>query len=341
MAVAPASRYRVADCDTYRASTSADVVALIPAHNEQTAISAAIESLADQTQPPDRIIVVADNCTDDTAAVAAGYGVEVFTTSHNTDRKAGALNQALAWLLPQLDGQDRVLITDADSELAPSWIEAGTAGLAPSDVGAIGGVFHGASGAGLVGQLQRNEYERYSRDVGRRKARAWVLTGTASMFRAATLRHVIKARAAGMLGRRVDPTVYDRGALTEDMEITLALKTLGYRCLSPRACAVTTEVMPTWRDLWRQRTRWQRGAVDNLTSYALTRTTVPYWAQQAGMCLDRADPVCRRPDHRRVGCATVLARHRRDLPGGTCGHSAHRGARGHRIGRRSVVRDRV
>jgi cellulose synthase/poly-beta-1,6-N-acetylglucosamine synthase-like glycosyltransferase len=69
------------------------------------------------------------------------------------------------------------------------------------------------------------------------------------------------------------------------MEITLALKTLGYRCLSPRACAVTTEVMPTWRDLWRQRTRWQRGAVDNLTTYALTRTTVPYWAQQAGMCL--------------------------------------------------------
>ena len=47
-------------------------------------------------QAPGRIVVVADNCTDDTAEIARQHGCEVFTTVSNTDKKAGALNQALS-----------------------------------------------------------------------------------------------------------------------------------------------------------------------------------------------------------------------------------------------------
>lgn len=39
---------------------------LIPAHNEEKTIAKAVDSLYDQTQQPDRIIVIADSCTDDT-----------------------------------------------------------------------------------------------------------------------------------------------------------------------------------------------------------------------------------------------------------------------------------
>jgi cellulose synthase/poly-beta-1,6-N-acetylglucosamine synthase-like glycosyltransferase len=49
--------------------------------------------------------------------------------------------------------------------------------------------------------------------------------------------------------------VYDTYSLTEDNELTMALKTLGARLLSPRECQVRTELMPTRRDLWRQRQR--------------------------------------------------------------------------------------
>ena len=42
-------------------------------------------------------------------------------------------------------------------------------------------------------------------------------------------------------------------------------------------------VMPTWRDLWRQRLRWQRGAIENLRAYGLNRVTLPYAVQQLGM----------------------------------------------------------
>ena len=42
------------------------------------------------------MVVVADNCTDDTADIARKNGAEVFTTVGNTEKKAGALNQALS-----------------------------------------------------------------------------------------------------------------------------------------------------------------------------------------------------------------------------------------------------
>lgn len=48
----------------------------------------------------DRIVVVADNCADDTAEIALGPA-EVFVTVGNTAKKAGALNQALASVSPR------------------------------------------------------------------------------------------------------------------------------------------------------------------------------------------------------------------------------------------------
>ena len=69
------------------------LIALVPAHNEAEQISETIESLQDQTVPPDEIIVVADNCTDDTVAIARGFaGVAVMETVDNRHKKAGALN---------------------------------------------------------------------------------------------------------------------------------------------------------------------------------------------------------------------------------------------------------
>jgi len=53
--------------------------------------------------------------------------------------------------------------------------------------------------------------------------------------------------------------------------------------ISPTECVVTTEIMPTWKNLWIQRLRWQRGAVENLGAYGFTRTTMRYWGQQIGI----------------------------------------------------------
>jgi cellulose synthase/poly-beta-1,6-N-acetylglucosamine synthase-like glycosyltransferase len=225
---------------------------LLPAHDEEVTIVGALASLAAQTRPPDRVIVVADNCTDDTAGVARASGAEVFTTQENTERKAGALNQALAAILPSTERHDVVMVMDADTVIVPEFLATATARLeADPDLIAVGGVFYGDEGGSLVGQLQRNEYTRYQRYISRRRGKVFVLTGTASMFRAYALRAVAEAR--GTLIPGVPGTYYDTLALTEDNEMTLALKTLGARMVSPMQCRTITEVMPTWSLLWRQR----------------------------------------------------------------------------------------
>ena len=82
------------------------VLVVIPAHNEGERIGATLRSLREQTRHADAVIVVADNCSDDTVSLALAEGVTVIETSGNTDRKAGALNQALEALLPKLDPDD-------------------------------------------------------------------------------------------------------------------------------------------------------------------------------------------------------------------------------------------
>jgi cellulose synthase/poly-beta-1,6-N-acetylglucosamine synthase-like glycosyltransferase len=62
--------------------------------------------------------------------------------------------------------------------------------------------------------------------------------------------------------------------------MTKAVKTLGYRAMSPAGCAVTTEVMTSLPKLWHQRLRWQRGALENLRDYGWTKVTARYFLQQ-------------------------------------------------------------
>ena len=180
---------------------------------------------------------------------------------------------------PRLGPLDAVLVMDADTVMVDDFLERAVAEFdALPDLDAVGGVFVGDDSPGLLAQLQRNEYLRYGRDISRRQGRVFVLTGTASLFRADALAAVAAARGSVLPG--VPGDVYDTYSLTEDNELTLALKTLGARMVSPRGCRVRTELMPTWRDLWHQRQRWQRGALENIGMYGMSSATARYWTQQ-------------------------------------------------------------
>ena len=258
------------------------VTVLIPAHNEEASLPLTLSSLQSQSVPPVRIIVVCDNCTDGTAEVARTAGAEVFASVDNTQKKAGALNQALAAVLPGQGDNDVVMMMDADTALDDGFLETAVQRMTDDRaLMAIGGLFYGEEGSGLIGQFQRNEYIRYARDMRRRRGKVFVLTGTASVFRPVALRTVAESRGRSIPGTHGD--VYDTAALTEDNELTIALKSLGALMISPAGCTVVTEVMPTWRQLWAQRLRWQRGALENLGAYGTTPQTFRYWAQQLGI----------------------------------------------------------
>jgi cellulose synthase/poly-beta-1,6-N-acetylglucosamine synthase-like glycosyltransferase len=257
----------------------ARLIAVLPAHNEEATIGDTVRSLARQSRPPDQVVVVCDNCTDDTAGVAASAGAKVFTTVGNTAKKAGALNQALGKLLPTFAGDDDLaLVMDADSRINKEWLEYACELLQDDPrTGAVCGIFLGEPGGGLIGQIQRNEYTRYARMVYRQRQTP-VLSGTGSLFRIPALLRVARERSRTLPGKHGD--FYNSSALTEDNEMTLAMKTLGYRTVAGEGCETTTEVMPDWHALFRQRLRWQKGALDDLRTYGLTRVTFSYWVKQ-------------------------------------------------------------
>jgi glycosyltransferase involved in cell wall biosynthesis len=100
---------------------------VVPAHNEEEllpACLAALRAAAGSVRIPVRLLVVADACTDETAAVAAACGAEVIRIRA---RNVGAARAAgLARLLRWTGGTDPAAVwlatTDADTVVPPGWL---------------------------------------------------------------------------------------------------------------------------------------------------------------------------------------------------------------------------
>jgi cellulose synthase/poly-beta-1,6-N-acetylglucosamine synthase-like glycosyltransferase len=88
-------------------------VVLIPAHNESTGILSTLNNVISQLRSGDRILVVADNCTDDTTAVASKAGVEVV---ERLDAERRGKGYALDFGIRHLAGNppEVLVILDAD-----------------------------------------------------------------------------------------------------------------------------------------------------------------------------------------------------------------------------------
>ena len=266
---------------------AATIIALIPAHNEETSIAATVASMLAQDLKPDRILVICDNCTDDTEAVARKAGADTFVTVGNVHKKAGALNQALAAVLPDLADSDLLLLQDADTLLNPGFSKAAINAMS-DDVGGVCAQYDMATPRNFLERMQGSEFARSRRRIGRKDGRTKILVGIAAMFTAGKLREVIAARKAGILPG--DPAVYMEMSLTEDYELSLAFRTLGYRLVCPDGCRPRTHAMPTLAKLWHQRVRWSRGGLDDLYVYGVTRTTAAYVADQTGRTLTMLTP---------------------------------------------------
>ncbi|UCD58619.1 MAG: glycosyltransferase, partial [Candidatus Hydrogenedentota bacterium] len=89
---------------------------IVPAHNESKVIRRTISSLKNLDYPVAKyeIVVVADNCTDDTAQIVRESGVRCLERSDEDKRGKGF---ALDWAFTQLKGApfDAFVIIDADT----------------------------------------------------------------------------------------------------------------------------------------------------------------------------------------------------------------------------------
>ncbi len=86
---------------------------LMPAHDEAGGIAGPIRAVIAQLRPGDRLLVVADNCTDATATLARAEGAEVVERTDPDRRGKGfALDFGVRWL--ERDPPDLVVVVDAD-----------------------------------------------------------------------------------------------------------------------------------------------------------------------------------------------------------------------------------
>lgn len=98
------------------------VAVLVPAQNEAAGIKTMLAAVMPQLGNTDRVLVVADNCTDETAAIAAVAGAEVVERCDALRRGKGyALDFGIRCL--EADPPDIVVVVDADCELGEGAVQ--------------------------------------------------------------------------------------------------------------------------------------------------------------------------------------------------------------------------
>ena len=110
---------------------------VVPAHDEAPGIVSTVRSCLQLDYPKDlyEIMVIADNCEDQTAALARQEGANVVERYHPTDRSKG---HALKFWFDHLtetraiDRFDAVVVVDADTVVAHAALAVPLAGIAPS-----------------------------------------------------------------------------------------------------------------------------------------------------------------------------------------------------------------
>jgi poly-beta-1,6-N-acetyl-D-glucosamine synthase len=215
------------------------VAVVVPAHNEAATIEQTIRSCQHQTYPIAQVIVVADNCTDATAALARAAGATVIEGSGGS--KAAAQNLALphvvADLVVALDG-DNTLDATAVAHLVVTMCagHAGTcAAVLPKDTATIYSQYRT-----LYHALSNGWTKKVQDTLGRQL----VLNGMANCHRTDVL---------ATMGGFPDDSV------TEDFNLTWALHRHGYPVAFTPQAFVYTQEPTSFRELIDQMHRWTAG----------------------------------------------------------------------------------
>ena len=259
---------------------NARLAVLMPAHDEAAGIATTIASVLPQLGPRDRLLVVADNCTDDTAALARAAGAEVIERADPRRRGKGyALDFGVRWL--ERDAPDVLVMVDADCLLAPRALDC-LAACSTASARPVQALYlmHAPSPAS-IGQ--------------RIAAFAWLVKNKLRPLGAAALGWPCQLMGTGM----AFPWPLIREArlasshLVEDMQLGLDLAEIGS---APLFCpdALVTSTFPVDADGTRsQRTRWEHGHLSVIAAVAprlLARALARRDGLLAAMVLDLIVP---------------------------------------------------
>jgi cellulose synthase/poly-beta-1,6-N-acetylglucosamine synthase-like glycosyltransferase len=249
---------------------------IVPAHDEAAGITRTIENLLQLDWPRElfRVLVIADNCTDETAAVARAAGADVLVRT-DPEKRGKGYALAFAFEASRVSGRAAaVAVVDADSEASANLLEAFSARLegGATAVQAHYGVLNAfaswrtrlmAIALGSFHQLRSRGRERLHASCGIR-GNGWCAT------------HALLARVP-----------YRAFSLTEDIEFGIELGLAGCRVAYTEEAHVDGEMVTSAAAAKSQRQRWEGGRL-KLIAAKLAPLGRAALLHGDGVCLDLA-----------------------------------------------------
>jgi cellulose synthase/poly-beta-1,6-N-acetylglucosamine synthase-like glycosyltransferase len=248
----------------------------VPAHNEAPVIERTLRSLLAIDWPADgfQVWVVADNCDDETAAIARAAGARVLERNDAQRRGKGyALDYAFT-CSRERGWADALVVVDADAEVSPNLLEACAARI---EQGAEAVQVH----YGVLNPMV--------------SWRTRLMTIAKASF------HIVRSRAREHLGvscglrgngwcvthRLLEQVPYRAYSLTEDVEYGIELGRAGFRVHYADEAHSDAEMVSSEKTARKQRQRWESGR------FQLIRSKAPLlfaeaWRRRSKVCLDLA-----------------------------------------------------
>ncbi|MBR0993737.1 glycosyltransferase [Bradyrhizobium japonicum] len=240
--------------ETGNGTTAGPVAVVVPAHNEGRGIIPTLEDVIPQLRRRDRLIVVADNCTDDTAAVSGAHGAEVLPRDEPDRRGKG---YAMAWAIAHLkqNPPEFVLFVDADCRLQPDFL-AKTLGYSVETGGPVQALYLMTGVEGVQVDQRVAEF-------------AWRLKNWVRPLGLRCLGRPVQLMGTGMIfpWEVINSAPLASGNIVEDLKLGLDLALSGTPARFLSAVRVTSEFAATERGVESQRRRWIEGHLAMIGSY--------------------------------------------------------------------------
>lgn len=223
---------------------------LIPAYNEEGQIGKAVQSVLDADYPKKEIIVIDDGSTDDTFKITksfAKYGVKVIKKNHSG--KAASLNLGLKHA-----GGDIIATLDADSFIEKESLKKMISYFDNDEVVAVTSTIKSYEENSVWQKIQKVEYLGMNifRKLQTFINSVTVTPGPLSMFKAGLFEKIGN---------------FDEDNLVEDQEFALRIQKNDLKIESALDATVYTSTPNSFSELLKQRLRWYRGTLRNLTKY--------------------------------------------------------------------------
>ena len=226
---------------------------LIPAHNESEIIAGTLQKLQSQITKDDCILVVADNCDDDTADIARSFGVDVVERADLASCGKGyALDAGLIEIKKK--PTETVVIFDADCEFAPD------------------GLNKLVSKSQVTGRVIQGLYLMKAPENAPLKSRlaefAWMVKNKIRPIGQRRLGLGCQLQGSGMAFPMtiLDSVSLASGSIVEDLELGLTLTELGLKPEFDDNAVILSEFPSSEEALNTQRTRWEHGHMSIITS---------------------------------------------------------------------------